>query len=490
MRRFAQIVIGSFVVYFFSWVFVYYTGINTLAIQSEDTIPAVFLPVSIIKDGTFYVNNYYEMILQKYPHPDDKEQNKGLVPFYFKKITQESDSRVLSEENSRFVVHYPQKQNLNNYISAFPVMSGLLALPVYIIPLLLGMAITWTNLYLLSHIASALIMALAGGFFYLLVKKHFLEDEKKALTITFVYLFGTVNYALISQALWQHGSVQLFTILSLLFLFNSLRSEPKLKKPTLNIYLSGVFIGFAVLSRPTAALFMPFLFVLIYKEFYKVPLNLLKLLVMYLFGLILPVLFFIWYNGKYYKTVFNQGYASQAGSGWLSDLPEGFVGLWLSPSKGILIYSPVLIFSLVGIYLIIKNKLWKEEIKYILFAVIVILHILILGKWKHWYGGWSYGYRMASDILPFLTLMMVPYLKDQLFERTKKLFYSLFSISVSIELLGIIFFDGVWHAAYDDGFEKTGWLWSIKNSELAFNLRRILVKLNLLDKACPTCLPE
>jgi len=45
--------------------------------------------------------------------------------------------------------------------------------------------------------------------------------------------------------------------------------------------------------------------------------------------------------------------------------------------------------------------------------------------------------------------------------------------------MGVIFYDGIWHAAYDDGFRETAWLWSLKDSEVAFNIRRVLVKFGL-----------
>jgi len=60
-------------------------------------------------------------------------------------------------------------------------------------------------------------------------------------------------------------------------------------------------------------------------------------------------------------------------------------------------------------------------------------------------------------------------------------------VSVMVQISGIVFFDGVWHAAYDKGFKNTAWLWSIKDSEAAFNMRRVLVKAGLLDKACEVC---
>ncbi len=200
------------------------------------------------------------------------------------------------------------------------------------------------------------------------------------------------------------------------------------------------------------------------------------------------LLFFGWYNGRFYFSFQNQGYYDQLGTSWRSKFPEGFIGVWLSPSKGILVYSPVFIFSLIGFFKALKNYKNKESYLYIVSGLIVLIHTLVIGWWKHWYGGWSFGYRMSSDIILFLILCMVPYVQSPLFEKTKKLFYALTVFSIAVQIYGIIFFDGIWHAAYDKGYENTSWLWSIKDSEFAFNVRRVLVKLHLLDKACPQCL--
>src|SRR3990167_824647 len=107
MKRFFAVVLISFLVYFVSWFVVYSLGINKLAIQSEDTVPAMFLPVTLLKEGTFYANTYYDLILHRFPNPEDKNFDKDLVPFYFKKVG-------------------------NNYVSAFPVITPFLAIPVYL----------------------------------------------------------------------------------------------------------------------------------------------------------------------------------------------------------------------------------------------------------------------------------------------------------------------------------------------------------------------
>ena len=128
-------------------------------------------------------------------------------------------------------------------------------------------------------------------------------------------------------------------------------------------------------------------------------------------------------------------------------------------------------------------------LNFLVFFGIVIVHTIVMGLWKHWYGGWSFGYRMASDVIPFLVLLLIPVLKIPKFSQIKPFFIILTLVSVVIQIYGMIFFDGIWHAAYDKGFTDTKWLWSVTDSQFAFDARRVLVKLKILEKACPQCVP-
>jgi len=453
MNSATKIFIVSFFLYFFSWVLIYNLKINTLAIQSEDSLPAMFLPVAIIKDHTFYLDRYYGMMTQRYPHPDDKNYLLGLTPFYLKKVG-------------------------NHYLSAFPVMTAFLATLVYFGPVTFGMPITWENLIFLSHVASALIVALSGGLLFLLLRKHFNLGLKKSYLVCAIYLFGTINYALASQALWQHGSVQLFLILTIYF-WMEVQKRPLAK----NFFLYGLFSGLSILSRPTALL--PVFLTAAYLIFFsrKKLREIAKPTSTFMLGILICLAFFVWYNKTYYIDLSNQGYSSQLVTNWLSPFPVSFLGVWFSPSKGLLIYSPVFIFSIIGSAIALR----KKDYKYLVFGLIVFLHTLVISFWKHWYGGWSFGYRMSSDIIPFLVLMLIPFLESNYFYKFRYLFIASVAFSVLVEVFGIVFFDGIWHAAYDQGFKNTSWLWSIKDSELMFDIRRVLVKLGYLQRACPKC---
>lgn len=455
MKTFFGVIFGSFVILFFSWFAVYKLGINGLAIQSEDTVPALFLPYSILQKGSLYLDDYYTQMLLRYPQPDDKDYVKGNVPFYLIKVD-------------------------DHYLSAFTIITPLLALPVYIIPVLIHMYPTWETLTILSHISGALIISFASGILYLIFRKRLALSERNSILLCCIYSFATINYASISQAMWQHGTVQLLILVGLYFILGENLNRKQL-------LLTGLFWSFAFLARPTALL--PIAVLSFSFTFYKnTKIDSIKKLLYILLGFVPGLLFFIYYNNTYYGSFSNQGYSTQLFTSWLGDFPISYLGVWLSPSKGILIYSPVIAFSLVGLYLTVRNRIFDHRFLYLSSGVIILLHTLVISFWKHWYGGWSFGYRMSSDVIPFMVLLLVPFITSNLYKKYFRLFLLSVFLSVLVQIFGIIFFDGIWHAAYDRGFGDTSWLWSIKDSEFAFNVRRILVKVGFLERACPKCL--
>lgn len=424
-------------VYNLSWLAVYVTGVNKTLIPSEDTLPAIYLPISLIKEKNFDLNEYYDFLVKKYPN----QKNKAGTPFYVRVIN-------------------------GKYISAFPVMAPILAVPIYLIPVLfLKIPVDYFWPPILAKISASIMVSLSTVFIYLAVRE--LLDGRRAVFLSLIYAFGTCSYALSSQGLWQHAPSQMFLSLSSYFLLSAL------KRPGL-VCLSGLALALATLSRPTSVI--PALILTIYilhkhkKEIFK------------FFLLTTPVLFFMfWYNFAYIGSFFSSSYdKKQMFYNWQAPFPEGFLGIWLSPSKGLLTYSPIFIFSLIGIYLLFKRE--KRAPYFLLFrysALVVLVFTLVVGKWYHWFGGWAFGYRMAVDITPFLILLLVPVLESKAFPKLKNLFYFFVFWSIFVQVMGIVFFDGEWHARFDRGFKESRWLWSIKDSEMVFYLKKILTKIGL-----------
>lgn len=439
---------------------------NPLIFQSEDVVPTSYLPIAIIKNHTLYLTEFASEMYNLYPHPDDKSQTKGLVPYYLKKVD-------------------------NEYLSAFPLIAGILSVPIYIIPLIFLNNLGIEQVSTLANISASIWMSITSLVFYRLLEKHYFPKEKmKALSLTLIFGLCTVNFAMFSQSLWQHGFVQLFLILTLLMYFRSIKEKNQIIALAYSA-LAGFFIGWAVLTRPTVILVVPFIYLLLIHKTSNIR-EVMSRGTAYTMGFMPPLTFFYIYNSLFYKGIENQGYTSQLLVNWLGKFPEGFLGIWLSPSKGILVISPIIIFSLVGFFIVLKDGSWKrqEGFQYFIYGMTVLLHTLIMGRWKHWFGGFSFGYRLASDVLPLIVLLIVPYMKSSFWAKTKTIFYTLAVFSFMIQIYGVIFFDGIWHNAYDTGYKETSWLWNLKDSEFAFNMRRVLVKLGLMEKACPQCMPN
>jgi hypothetical protein len=78
----------------------------------------------------------------------------------------------------------------------------------------------------------------------------------------------------------------------------------------------------------------------------------------------------------------------------------------LSPSRGLFIYAPIFLFSIVGIYLAIRRR-WLYPLPAYLAAILVLHTILIASCWP----GHCFGARYFVDLTPILMLFLLPMLE-------------------------------------------------------------------------------
>ncbi len=74
--------------------------------------------------------------------------------------------------------------------------------------------------------------------------------------------------------------------------------------------------------------------------------------------------------------------------------------LLISPYRGIFFYSPFLVFGIIGIIKMIRQRIWRRE--GVLFIGLTVLYLLFLAAFSDWEGGWSMGPRHLIPLLPFL----------------------------------------------------------------------------------------
>ena len=184
-----------------------------------------------------------------------------------------------------------------------------------------------------------------------------------------------------------------------------------------------------------------------------------------------PALLFMTYNICYFGFPLTTGFAALAvapSSFWQSSsyllrtpLSEGLLGILVSPGRGLLIYSPILACSFVGM-----ATVWMKSghilLKYLSLAV--FFFIILTAKWGMWWGGHSYGPRLLADITPILCLYLYP---PFTWSETKVFFKSAFiaafiglsALSMGFHALGV-FADGSWNFNPNNVDEHPERLWS------------------------------
>jgi hypothetical protein len=78
----------------------------------------------------------------------------------------------------------------------------------------------------------------------------------------------------------------------------------------------------------------------------------------------------------------------------------------VSPARGLFVYSPVLLLSVVGAVMAVRQRATRSI--GLAFAAVVVGQWVVVSLFPHWWGGWSYGPRFMSDVLPVLAVFLVP----------------------------------------------------------------------------------
>lgn len=274
-------------------------------------------------------------------------------------------------------------------LSAYPIGAALLAIPFYVISALGTVPLNSPFLSDLEKLSSTVILALSGLILYLTLLS--LVSRRIAFVFLMVYGFGTSSFSVTSQALWQHTAGQLAIASSLYCLVKGPKNPAWIK-------WAGFSLSFAIISRPTNLIvgIVFGVYVFLYHRRQVVP---------FLIGGLPPLLFQLWYNAVYFDSPFWSQFSLIGGNLWQTPLPVGLAGVLLSPSRGLLICSPIFILSFLGIAL----SWFKNHNALLGFAGTgCLLIILLYGKFSMWWGGGSYGPRLLSDLNPILTLCLYP----------------------------------------------------------------------------------
>ncbi|MFQ5613725.1 MAG: hypothetical protein ACE5H9_16495 [Anaerolineae bacterium] len=111
------------------------------------------------------------------------------------------------------------------------------------------------------------------------------------------------------------------------------------------------------------------------------------------------------FNWRRYGDPFNTGYLPQ--EGFTAVWWQGILGQLVSPGRGLLLYAPVLIYSLVGA----RGFIRRHRAEGWLALAVILGHLLLYGKWFMWHGGFAWGPRFMVPTLPFWVMLLAPALE-------------------------------------------------------------------------------
>lgn len=240
-----------------------------------------------------------------------------------------------------------------------------------------------------EHLAQIMLTALVNLLIAFILYKtaRLYLSQNVSILLTGICWFGSSLASTVGTALWSHDFAFLFSSSAIFLTLNKKRPAGA---------LTPLFIGaclfLAYLCRPTLALLSPFLLVYYFihdkKSAFYSGLSLSFLL----------LLFMGWSMHEYFQ-ILPDYYLPKRLDG--NEFEKALYGNLLSPARGILIFSPFILISIIlNLWLAPKNKMLAKLI--LITLAWPIAHLLSISQFPHWWAGWSFGSRLMVDALPGL----------------------------------------------------------------------------------------
>lgn len=414
--------------------FVLLYSLNARLVTGGDTLAHLYVAASVWNTGDFDFREYEQQLL---------DHGGGELPYF---VVQEEDGRI------------------RTLFSFFP---GLLLLPFG--PFLEALdAESITGWAWAGKAANSLFTFGSGAILWLLLRRRI--PQSLSWFIVAGFWFGTPLWAQ-SMNYLQHQPAILFQFLALLLLFGQEESETP--GPRWHFALAGFFAGLAVLSRYQCLLSIGLLTLLVIWFQRKSPYR----IVAFASGGAVPAAGLLTYNAAVAGSVTDIGYVYFPWLNFEMPLQVTLPGLFLNPSRGVLIHSLWLLTGVGGLFLAINNALKREPVAPILaFAAITPWPLIFLyAAFTGWFGGWSWGYRYLMDILPQMTILAafgaVP------LWNSHQLWRGVYAFSVAaaigVQSVGALMWNNDWHRHHDLGIlPHQDWLWQTRFSQPLWYLRR------------------
>lgn len=234
---------------------------------------------------------------------------------------------------------------------------------------------------------AALLMALLAVVFY--YTSRLLLPPGWSLIIALGGVLGTPVWSTASRGMWTHTwSILLLGTLILIVLAR------ETGKRELSPVILASLLSWMYFVRPTSSIFIVALSVYVFLYHRRVFLRYAITGAAWFAGFIA----FSWYHYGQMLPNYNR-----AGRLSFEQFWTGFAGNLISPSRGLLVYVPALLFIA---YLLARYRKQIVFPRLVWLALLVsIIHLTVSAGFTPWHGGYCYGPRYSTDLVPWFVLL-------------------------------------------------------------------------------------
>lgn len=382
-----------------------------------DVASTTLIPLSLLQRGDFALDQFRDFAKQNY-----------------------RDAYFIADVNDRAV-------------SRYPIVAAVLALPLYGVPVGTGwmansgypwLLYPWTA-FMVAKFGAALMAALAVLMFFFCARE--LTGLRSSAALALVCAFGTSVWSTASQGLWQQTPSILLQLIGIWFILRGRR------KGAMSVAPGALFFSAATVARQNDAL-SALLFTLY--VFFEHRAALWRWFVWAIPPLLLAIVYNAAYNGSPLVFGYQEGLQQTMGL----PRPDGILGLFISPSRGLLVYSPFFMFTLPG-----WRSSQSSDKRFFLFSALVFAsNVLLLSSFQAWDGGWGYGTRLITDALPYAMFLLIPALTF-LRGGLRRVFWGMVAYAVILQSFGLWDYGVRWHWHWENWAYN---VWDIGRSEPLF----------------------
>lgn len=295
--------------------------------------------------------------------------------------------------NPEMKVPYQIEQINDNKYYYFPHGSSFLSIPfVYILNNMGINTIEDGNYSLANEIKIQKILSTAltaATVVIIFLTLRLFSSYTTSLLLTFIFAFATPLASTLSRGLWAHTWLVLLLSIAIFIILRNIKN-----KTLPNPYILATLMALMYFVRPISSISIIAISILCLFYFKKIILKYCATGAIWL----LAFTTYSYYNFSSFQPSYYL--ANRLGN---EQFLSALVGNLFSPSRGLFVYSCFLIPIL---YLAIKNKS-VEHYKVILSIafITIISHLLVISSFPHWWGGYSYGPRFMSDMIPWLVVI-------------------------------------------------------------------------------------